>query len=80
MLSSLNRQGICKVKSSYRSVANFAAFDDGNLAAHGGLALAEQCGLPVLVREKLHLQQGADVGRDQAASLSASGSPSSVAP
>jgi hypothetical protein len=67
-------------RATFRSVATFAAFDDGNPAAHGGLALAEQCGLPVLVREKLHLQQAADVGRDQAASLSASESPSSMAP
>jgi hypothetical protein len=38
---------------------DLAAFDDSNLLAHGGLAaavrLAERCGLPGLVREKVHL-------------------------
>ncbi|KDN85571.1 transposase [Kitasatospora cheerisanensis KCTC 2395] len=37
----------------------FAAFDDPNLLAHGGLApavrLAERCGLPELVRDKVRL-------------------------
>ncbi|MFJ2722862.1 hypothetical protein [Streptomyces sp. NPDC087437] len=47
------------MRSSHSSTAVFAAFDDANLLAHGGLApavrLAERCGLPGLVREKVHL-------------------------
>jgi Transposase DDE domain group 1 len=47
------------VKSSHSPAATFAAFDDPNLLAHGGLApavrLAERCGLPGLVREKVRL-------------------------
>ncbi|MFF4764435.1 IS1380 family transposase [Streptomyces sp. NPDC001292] len=51
------------MRSSHSSTAVFAAFDDANLLAYGGLApavrLAERCGLPGLVREKVHL---ADAG------------------
>ncbi|MFF3159684.1 IS1380 family transposase [Streptomyces sp. NPDC057910] len=47
------------MKSSHSPSATFAAFDDANLLAHGGLApavrLAERCGLPGLVREKVRL-------------------------
>ncbi|MFJ3978145.1 hypothetical protein [Streptomyces sp. NPDC090021] len=47
------------MKSSHTSAAAFAAFDDRNLLAHGGLApavrLAERCGLPALVSEKVRL-------------------------
>lgn len=47
------------MKSSHSPAATFAAFDDANLLAHGGLApavrLAERCGLPGLVREKVRL-------------------------
>ena len=47
------------MKSSHSPTATFAVFDDANLLAHGGLApavrLAERCGLPGLVREKVRL-------------------------
>ncbi|MGW2940089.1 IS1380 family transposase [Streptomyces sp. NPDC001156] len=47
------------MKSSHTPAALFAAFDDGNLIAHAGLApavrLAERCGLPALVAEKVRL-------------------------
>ncbi|MER6104928.1 IS1380 family transposase [Streptomyces sp. NPDC001832] len=49
------------MKSSHSSAATFAAFDDPNLLAHGGLApavrLAERCGLPELVRTRVRLDQ-----------------------
>ena len=58
------------MKSSHSPVATFAAFDDANLLAHGGLApavrLAERCGLPGLVREKVRLT-GAGNGAGAAA-------------
>ena len=47
------------MKSSHSPAATFAAFDDPNLIAHGGLApavrLAERCDLPGLVRERVRL-------------------------
>lgn len=53
------------MKSSHSPAATFAAFDDRNLLAHGGLApavrLAERCGLPLLIRERVRLA-GADNG------------------
>ncbi|MGY3205048.1 hypothetical protein [Streptomyces sp. TE5632] len=45
------------MRSSHGPATTFAAFDDGNLLTHGGLGpavrLAELCGLPGLVREKV---------------------------
>ncbi|MEU5306908.1 hypothetical protein AB0G88_40240 [Streptomyces noursei] len=45
------------MKSSHSRAAVFAAFDDPNLLAHGGVAaavrLAERCALPEMVREKV---------------------------
>ncbi|MFJ6141946.1 transposase [Kitasatospora sp. NPDC092286] len=53
------------MKSSHSPAATFAAFDDRNLLAHGGLApavrLAERCGLPSLIRERVRLA-GTDNG------------------
>ncbi|PWI06340.1 IS1380 family transposase [Streptomyces sp. NWU339] len=47
------------MKSSHSRAAVFAAFDDPNLLAHGGVAaavrLAERCALPELMREKVRL-------------------------
>ena len=47
------------MKSSHSPAAVFAAFDDPNLLAHGGVTavvrLAERCGLPELVRQKVRL-------------------------
>ncbi|MDV9203141.1 IS1380 family transposase, partial [Streptomyces sp. Wh19] len=44
---------------SHTRAAVSAAFDDANLIAHAGLVpvmrLAERCGLPRLVREKVRL-------------------------
>lgn len=58
------------MKSSHTPAATFAVFDDANLLAHGGLApalrLAEGCGLPGLVREKVRLT-GAGNGAGAAA-------------
>ncbi|MGW9033160.1 IS1380 family transposase [Streptomyces sp. NPDC055722] len=52
------------MKSSHSPAATFAAFDDANLLAYGGLApavrLAERCGLPGLVREKVRLAGAAN--------------------
>lgn len=49
------------MKSSHSPAAMFAAFDDPNLLAHGGLApavrLAERCGLPELVRARVRVDQ-----------------------
>ncbi|MER7183937.1 hypothetical protein ABT404_31460 [Streptomyces hyaluromycini] len=49
------------MKSSHSSAATFAAFDDPNLLAYGGLApavrLAERCGLPGLVRARVRLDE-----------------------
>lgn len=52
------------MKSSHTVAATFAAADDSNLIAYGGLAagvrLAERCGLPGLVRSKLRLAGAAN--------------------
>ncbi|MFD3821851.1 transposase [Streptomyces sp. NPDC058625] len=52
------------MKSLHTPAAVFAAFDDVNLLAHGGLAplvrLAERCGLAGLVRDKVHLTGAAN--------------------
>ncbi|GAA1894260.1 hypothetical protein GCM10009716_00170 [Streptomyces sodiiphilus] len=52
------------MKSSHTATATFAAADDSNLIAYGGLAagvrLAERCGLPRLVRDKLSLAGAAN--------------------
>lgn len=52
------------MKSSHTAAATFAAFDDPNLLAFGGLAaavrLAERCGLPALAREKVQLKDAAN--------------------
>ena len=52
------------MKSSHTAAATFAAADDSNLIAYGGLAagvrLAERCGLPGLVRDRLHLAGAAN--------------------
>jgi hypothetical protein len=52
------------VKSSHTPAAVFAVFDDPNLLAHGGLGpavrLAERCGLPALVRDKVRLTGAAN--------------------
>lgn len=51
--------GVLTLPSSPSPAVTFAAFDDSNLLAHGGLAtavrLAGRCGLPGLVRETVHL-------------------------
>lgn len=58
------------MKSSHSSAAVFAAFDEPNLIAHAGLVpivrLAERCGLPALVAEKVKLN-GAKNGAGTAA-------------
>ncbi|MFE7046057.1 IS1380 family transposase [Streptomyces atratus] len=58
------------MKSSHSPAATFAAFDDPNLLAHGGLVpvlrLAERCGLSQLVTEKVKLT-GAKNGAGAAA-------------
>jgi hypothetical protein len=52
------------VKSSHTPAGVFAVFDDPNLLAHGGLGpavrLAERCGLPALVRDKVRLTGAAN--------------------
>ncbi|MFR9673309.1 IS1380 family transposase [Streptomyces sp. TR06-5] len=52
------------MKSSHRAAATIAAADDSNVIAYGGLAagvrLAERCGLPGLVREKVRLPGAAN--------------------
>ena len=52
------------MKSSHTAAATFAAFDDPNLLASGGLApavrLAERCRLPTLARDKVQLKDAAN--------------------
>jgi hypothetical protein len=52
------------MKSSHTAAATFAAFDDPNLLAYGGLGsavrLAERCGLPALARVKVQLNDAAN--------------------
>ncbi|MFD8033827.1 IS1380 family transposase, partial [Streptomyces sp. NPDC059717] len=52
------------MKSSHTAAATFAAADDSNLIAYGGLAagvrLAERCGLPGLVRDRVRLAGAAN--------------------
>ncbi|SCE55581.1 hypothetical protein GA0115245_15161, partial [Streptomyces sp. di188] len=62
------------MKVSHTTAAVFAAFDDPNLIAHAGLVpvirLAERCGLPALVAEKVKLA-GARNGAGAAADAKA---------
>ncbi|MCY0947903.1 IS1380 family transposase [Streptomyces antarcticus] len=62
------------MKSSHSPAAAFAAFDEPNLIAHAGLVpvirLAERCGLPALVAEKVRLA-GAKNGAGTAADAKA---------
>ncbi|WP_329164911.1 hypothetical protein OG204_04785 [Streptomyces sp. NBC_01387] len=57
--STHNQQGTSEMQVSHTRAAVSAAFDDANLIAHAGLVpvmrLAERCGLPRLVREKVRL-------------------------
>ncbi|GAA2114359.1 hypothetical protein GCM10009802_13670 [Streptomyces synnematoformans] len=52
------------MKSSHTAAATFAAADDSNLIAYGGLAagarLAERCGLSGLVRDRVRLAGAAN--------------------
>ncbi len=54
-----NQQGTSEVKVFHSPARVFAAFDEPNLIAHAGLVpavrLAERCGLPALVAEKVKL-------------------------
>ncbi|MEU9190047.1 hypothetical protein AB0D14_37045 [Streptomyces sp. NPDC048484] len=68
--SSTNQQGTSQVKLFHSPARVFAAFDEPNLIAHAGLVpavrLAERCGLPALVAEKVKLS-GAKNGAGTAA-------------
>jgi hypothetical protein len=70
------RQGIFQVQSSHAPAAVSAAFDDPTLIAYGGLEplirLAERCGLPALVGERVRLPASKDgVGAFPAAKVMA---------